>query len=214
MPRRIGSATGLQLARGEMTPSASIDDPEKARQLVETVKPRRVFYLGLLLPAGLIVLGLFGAIARPRVGLAIVVLAGAGIVVMVMAANVEYEELKEGMAKPEAVSPAPTPGQAAGSRPSDPGEAMGEAMGEALGDMMTEGVQKGVSASAEISTTTQGAWGWSLALYIMAAACGVADLVLPRILSGTEPRAPGGGYAAAPPPGEPGGGSPPPPKPQ
>ncbi len=192
--RKIGSATGLQLAMGDMTPAAGIEDPNQARELVETVKPRPWFYLGLMLPTGLILLALFGVIGRQRVGVGLTLLAIGGIVVVALAANVEYPELKEKMPTPTAA-----PRAAPRTPPGDPGEALGEA----FGDMMMEGMQQGIGGAVQITTRTRPAWGWSLALYIILAVCGVADLLLPALVARLERRGPppeGGPAAGAPPP--------------
>jgi len=185
-PTTIATSTGLQLAQGEVT----LDEDFRQEQEQSDREPKQPdarpwFFLGLVLPVAIAAvgaLGLSGKLPACSAGVALVLGGVAGLVVMVLAANVAYDEL-QGAAGPPRATVRPTPATAA----SQPGDALGQAMGDALGRAMSEGVER----SVKLTTTATAAVWWSLALYVLVAICGAANLALPRLTPAAGDTCPG-----------------------
>jgi len=155
---RVGSASGLQLALGRITPSPEWKE-EASEQLEQPDKDdgpaaRPAFILGLVVPLGLLaVCGvmLAGKLGPIPSGVILAVLALAGLIVMIFAANVDYrdeiarEESRQAE-RPSWISP--------------------EAM------------------AAMFSTETRGAVWVSLVFYILIGLFAIAGAVLPVVIRG------------------------------
>lgn len=176
--RTVAKATGWQLATGDVTrierapmglggqtqPPTPSQDPAAA-----DINARPWFYLGLLIPLAGAILSLLsvgGRLALASAGKALIVVGILGVVIAILAANVDYsDEIK--MPPPQATPQA---------RGGPPGQALGNAMGEAMMQGLTR------PAAQTLVTEPTGAVWWSLVLYAIVAACGVANLVLPSML--------------------------------
>ncbi len=102
--KTVGHATGWQLATGDLTPydkdtGKPYEDQQKRekaeKEADETIQSRPWFFLGLLVPILLLVVGVGGltGLCRCRaVGLAGVVLAALGVLVVLLVLAVDYED--------------------------------------------------------------------------------------------------------------------------
>jgi len=170
----VAKATGWQLATGEVTKieqprmnSGGRTQPSSQDPAAADIDARPWFYFGLLIPLAGVLLSLLsvgGRLALAPAGKALIVVGILGIVVAILAANVDYSD--------EIKTPAPPRPQRSG----DPGQDLGNAMGQA----MMQGMMK--PAGKMMVTEPTGAVWWSLVLYVIVAACGATNLVLPSML--------------------------------
>jgi len=132
---QIGKATGWQLAVGKIT----VDMPDmggaKAKQEQgKDPDARPIFFLGLLLPLAILIVGVCsfkGSIGTSPTGVWLTALGAVGLIVMIMAANVDYsDEMTRDAKKSAQTKPAGMPVTG------DPGQAMGKAMEGAMKDQM------------------------------------------------------------------------------
>lgn len=175
----VGSASGWQLSVGNWSPEGPMAGQEEKDEEKKSPDARPWFILCLILPVVLLIVGGMAAAGRmPSLdtGKVMIVLGAVGLLMMILAANVEYsDEMEEQMQKDQAAQPAPPPGAPTGM----------EGMGEQMAKQMTEVIQ---------TKPTGILWG-SLVLYVLVAACGIAGLVLPKLMAATA--------AAQPPPAQP-----------
>lgn len=167
----VAKATGWQLATGGLTKVEqpqmnSGDQPQTPSQgpSPANISARPWFYLGLLIPLAGAILSLLsvgGRLALASAGKALIVVGILGVAIAILAANVDYSD--------EIKMPAPQPTPQASSDP-----------GQALGNAMMQGFMK--PATKMLVTEPTGAVWWSLVLYVIVAACGVVNLVLPSML--------------------------------
>lgn len=194
----VAKATGWQLATGDVT---NVQPPQissggwtqtSSQGPTADIDARPWFYLGLLIPlagALLSALSFSGHLALGPAGKGLIVVGILGVVIAILAANVDYsDEMK--LPPPKQTTP-----QASG----DPGQALGNAMGEA----MMQGIMKPATTQALVTVPTGAVW-WSLALYVIVAVCGVINLVLPSMLRRSpSPEPPQPPQPAQPPPSPP-----------
>lgn len=177
---KVGSASGWQLSIGDWSPKGPMAAQDEKDEDKKSPDARPWFILCLILPVALLLVGGMAAAGRmPSLGAGkvMIVLGIVGLLMMILAANVDYaDEMKEQMQKDQAAQPAPPPGDA------PPGM---EGMGEQMAKQMTEVIE---------TKPTGILWG-SLVLYVLVAACGVAVLLLPKLMAAPA--------AAQPPPAQP-----------
>ncbi len=193
--KRMATASGWELTRGELSeekdgnmvgggsmrsaagntsgkPQKSAEPKEK-KEMDEAIDARPLFIAGLIVPAVALLVGLLsvsGSMKPAQAGMALVVLGILGLIVMVMAANVDFSDEimsfqeKENKAKAQAPPPAT---QGAG-----PSGAMGQAMGNAMAESMKKDMKK------YLKTSALGIAWTCLAFYILLAGCGAANVAL------------------------------------
>lgn len=174
---KVGSASGWQLTVGQMTMEK---EQEEKPDSEDGPKARPWFILCLILPVALLTVGAMAVTGRwpsAGAGKVLLVLGVVGLIMMILAANVDYShEINEQMQKEQAAKPPPPSGVQPGM------EAMGE---QVAGEVAMKGIE----------TRTRGILWVSLVLYILVGACGAANLFLPRLV--------GAPTAAASPPAQP-----------
>lgn len=205
MEIKMGKASGWQLTRGTMS---AISDPDEAlptgakikpekptpeqqakqqEKMNETFKARPWFALGLILPVALLLVGVkaLSPTAIPAsTGLVLLVLALAGVAVVIMATQVSYtDEIMAAQEKDQ--PPKPTAG-------ADPGNAMGEAMANSMQAQIKLQMKQALK-----TTPTAGLW-ITLAAYIALAATGTAVMALGKT-SRPATASPAGGTTTSPP---------------
>lgn len=174
---KIGTATGLELAGGELTSDPQLqqmfgESPETKEDDAESPNARPWAYLGLAIPMMVILAGMAGLSGRlgaAVLGVLLVLLAGAGVGVMAAAAHVTYPEL-EADNSPPAVEQSPP--WSAGSEPRSLEAIQAEAMAEAfaaMGQMMASSIRFNVEVRPAL-------W-WSLGLYISVGLLGLGVAV-------------------------------------
>lgn len=191
---QIGDATGWQLAVGKITvdmPHMGGAEPKQEQGKDPDARP--IFFLGLLLPLAILIVGvcsLKGSIGTPPTGVWLTALGVVGLIVMIMAANVDYSDEMTGDAKKsDQAKPAGTPPTG------DPSEAMSKAMEDAMKDQMEQ------QMSAQIKTEGTGILWTCLVLYILVALAGASCFLKIGVSAG--PAASQAPTATAAPPPEP-----------
>lgn len=124
----IATVTGMQLAQGDATVTMAGVQEQKEPGEEDKGEARPWAWFGLALPALAAVvglMGLLGALPAYRMGVLLIILGIAGVIVMGMAATVEYQQ------EPEQ-PPAPS------GQPGDPGEQMGQQMAEQMAKQMQD----------------------------------------------------------------------------
>jgi hypothetical protein len=202
---RLASASGLDLTVGRLSPNERLyndaespgqeqqsrQEAQEKRQ--EEIRARPWFALGLLLPLvalGLSLLRLAGRLPLASVGLGLTILAVAGIVLVLLATGVEYDEVKDEIARHRSgLSPDMRPPTAGPQDTMDPraggqmGQQMGQQMAEGMAEQMAEGMGQAVMAAVDTRATPV-LWV-SLVVYIVLLLCGVwslaASVVLPPV---------------------------------
>ncbi len=160
----FAEASGWQLTVGDLSPTDMIkekmgtDEQEKSDENMPDARPW--FILGLLAPVAILIaaaLGAAGAIKSQHCGRLLIVLAAIGIIVIILAANVEYGELTEKMVKDKSSS-------SDGDTPFGPSDKEMSKM-----------------AATQISTSGTKILWWSLTFYIATLVCGGVVLLSPLI---------------------------------
>ena len=101
--RKVGHASGWQLAVGTMTVfdedeernPKKVTDPDKLKEVDETILARPLFYLGLLAPVVLLALGvlaMIGSISGALAGRGMIVVGIVGVLVFILAMMVDYTD--------------------------------------------------------------------------------------------------------------------------
>ena len=190
---QIGKATGWQLAVGKITVDMSdMGGAEAKQEQGKDPDARPVFFLGLLVPLAILIVGvcsLKGSIGTSPTGVWLTALGVVGLIVMIMAANVDYaDEMSEDAKKSDQRSASAPPATG------DPGEAMSRAMEGAMKDQMEK------QMSAPIQTQATGIVWTCLILYVLVAIAGASCFLKIGVSAGpAASQAPTA--AAAPPPG-------------
>ncbi len=162
----FAEASGWQLTVGDLSPTGMVkEDMEKKgeKEKDEDMPDARPwFILGLLAPAVMLVvaaLGVAGRINFRNCGFLLIALAVIGILVIILAANVEYSELPQKMKS--ASQPSSTNNTSIKIGPSN--------------DDMAK------MAATQINTSCTGILWWSLAFYVMLVVCGGVVLMSPLL---------------------------------
>ena len=185
---QIGEANGWQLTKGDMTsiqpdmsssmPGVKVtkDEGGDGKDASESINARPWFILGLIVPIALLAvgaLGLAGKMPASGAGKALIVLGAIGMVVMLLAANVDYaDEVAADMEKSQKESAEPEGGEGE----TDP---MAAGMEEAMQQQMES------QMAGQIQTEATGIVWASLVLYILVVGCGAANLAAPAMLRAT-----------------------------
>jgi hypothetical protein len=154
----IGHATGMQLAIGKITmdmPDMGAAGAEKQQEQKDP-DARPIFFLGLLLPLAICIVGVFslkGRIGVSPTGAWLTALGVVGLIVMIMAANVDYSDEMVGDAKK--------------SPQAQPQSEMEKQMAAQMDKQMSAQMNK------QITTEATGILWMSLVLYILVASAGV-----------------------------------------
>jgi len=191
---QIGEASGWQLAKGDMTsiqPDMSSSMPgvkvtkkegDDGKDPSESIDARPWFILGLIVPIALLGVGVLGLAGKMPSGGALIVLGAIGMVVMLLAFNVDYaDEVTADMEKQQKESAGPSGGE-------------GQTVPMAAGMEKAMQQQMQSQMAGQIKTEATGIVWASLVLYILVVVCGVANLAAPAMLraSGTAGRYSGG----------------------
>ena len=182
---QIGEANGWQLTKGDMTsiqpdmsssmPGVKVtkDEGGDGKDASESINARPWFILGLIVPIVLLgvgALGLTGKMSSSGAGKALIVLGAIGMVVMLLAANVDYsDEVAADMEKSQKESAEPEGGEGE----ADP---LSAGMEKAMGDQMQS------QMAGQIQTESTGIVWACLVLYILVVGCGAANLAAPALL--------------------------------
>jgi hypothetical protein len=181
---QIGEASGWQMTKGDMTsiqpdmsssmPGVKVtkDEGDDAKDPSESINARPWFILGLIVPIALLGVGVLGLTSKMPTGGALVVLGAIGMVVMLLAANVDYsDEVLADMEKQEQAKKA-----AAEPASGDEADPFSAGMEKAMGDTMQS------QMAGQIQTESTGIVWACLALYMLVVVCGAVSLVAPAML--------------------------------
>lgn len=162
--KEIAQASGWELARGEISPAEDCArQPKPAGGNQEFPKPKYWVYLGLAVPVGLLivaVLGISHSLSWGGAGKIMLVLGVAGVVVMLVAASIDYVDDALDQSKDEMAKRAP-------GMVSRPGGMAFDAAVSQAGDKMREVLK---------TKATWYLWG-SLGLYGLVVVCGLATVL-------------------------------------
>lgn len=179
--QKLGSASGLQLASGKMTEEKVFDESDsgvgivktdegKKESLSDAIKARPWFFLCLVIPIALLLIGVMGLVGRLSPGGAsgaLIVLGVVGLIMMILASSVDYSDEIVAKQKQENA-------KKAGAASTEPAgmDALGASMGKEMEQQMKQ----------KLKTEATGIVWTSLVFYILVALCGVVDLVLPKAM--------------------------------
>jgi len=187
----IASASGLQLATGDLTLTEQMEQVQemsnqpqakaKPEDPGEDVDARPWFWLGLLLPIGAGIVGLLGTMGNmdaDRAGRALIVLGVIGAIVVILAATtVDYTDAAMKDAKKEDSQEAESP----------------------FGAQMQE--QMEANMKEVLKTETTGILWGSLVVYLLVVGCGVVNHVMLKQAAAPSPAASRAGEPYIPPAG-------------
>lgn len=181
---KLGKASGWQLSVGKMT--AEQQDQAQAKE-GDGPDARPWFFLGLLIPICVLAVGwrgLAGALQPGRVGMLLALLGVVGLVVMIVAANVDYaDEIAEDMKK-----------QSETRAPASEDERAAQGLQKEMAAQMSSQVAE------QIRTEPTGILWVCLVLYVLVGATGAAVLVAPKVLPPAAARPPQPAKIEPPPP--------------
>ena len=167
----LAEASGLQLALGDVSPTAPAGQGDSDKDPGEDVDARPWFWLGLLIPIGIAIMGLLGATGNMEAGAAgraLIVLGIIGVILMILAATtVDYADAATKDAKMDG----------GGQGPNNADNPFGQQMQKQMQAQMKDAIK---------TETTGILWG-SLVLYLLVAGCGVVNYVM--LSQGGEPAA-------------------------
>ncbi|MHC4982125.1 MAG: hypothetical protein ACYTF6_03025 [Planctomycetota bacterium] len=173
----IGEASGWQLTVGTASESSMLETAESKPQagagsLGEHVDARPWFILGLVVPVAVLVIGLKGfngTMPSVSCGKALMGLGALGVMVVLLAANVDYSEIvtKNVNSQCARLQSAQGPGCPA-------------AFGQDVTSQMEE------QLASQLKTRGTGILWASLVLHILVAACGAANLLLPNLAASPQ----------------------------
>jgi hypothetical protein len=160
----IGEASGYQLTVGDLSPSEEMEKMQKGENdKPENLDSRPWFILGLLVPAGIAVVGVLGLLGRPQ-NIALIVLGIVGMSVMVLATQVNYTEELMAQQKENKTE-----------KPDDTGSKVTFGPSEGEMDAMMRGM---------IQTKTTGTVVVCFVLYALVIAAGLLTIVFGRMPAG------------------------------